>query len=189
MTELILVTGGARSGKSSIAERIFEDYDELLYIATSVPFDEEMNDRIVKHRERRGGRWRTVEIYEDFLQLEDNQDFIMCKGILLDCITVMLSNRFYYKEINEHTSLEQYDELECVILEDISNLINLAKSHGKKMVIVTNELGMGIVPIDRMTRMYRDMAGRINQYIAKEADKVILAVSGIGVELKKIQEG
>lgn len=189
MTELILVTGGARSGKSTIAERIFEDYDTLLYIATSVPFDEEMRDRIAKHRERRDGKWRTVEMFQDFNGLEDNQDFLECRGVLLDCITVMLSNRFYYGKIDGNTSLEQYDELECVILEDVSNLIGLAKSYDKKMVIVTNELGMGIVPIDRMTRMYRDIAGRINQYLAKEADKVILAVSGIGVDLKKIQEG
>jgi adenosylcobinamide kinase/adenosylcobinamide-phosphate guanylyltransferase len=189
MTELILVTGGARSGKSRIAEGIFKDYDKLLYIATSVPFDEEMKDRIMKHRERRDEKWRTIEIFQEFKKLEDNQDFIDCRGILLDCITVMLSNRFHYGEIDENTSLEQYEALEHVIVEDVSNLIGLAKSHKKKMVIVTNELGMGIVPIDRMTRMYRDIAGRINQYLAKEADKVILAVSGIGVDLKKIQEG
>lgn len=189
MTELILVTGGARSGKSTIAEKILKDCESLLYIATSVPFDEEMKDRIMKHRERRDEKWRTVEMYENFKSLEDSQDFLTCRGILLDCITVMLSNRFYYSEINESTSLEAYDELECLILKDISNLLNLAKEYNKKIVIVTNELGMGIVPIDRMTRMYRDIAGRINQYIAKEADKVILAISGIGVDLKKIQEG
>lgn len=189
MTELILVTGGARSGKSTIAERIFEGCDALLYIATSVPFDEEMRDRIMKHRERRDEKWRTVEIFQDFKKLKHNQDFLDCRGILLDCITVMLSNRFYYEEINESTPLERYEALERVMIEDISNLIELAKSNEKKMVIVTNELGMGIVPIDRMTRMYRDIAGRINQYLAKEADKVILAVSGIGVDLKKIQEG
>ncbi|MBV1759400.1 MAG: bifunctional adenosylcobinamide kinase/adenosylcobinamide-phosphate guanylyltransferase [Dethiosulfatibacter sp.] len=189
MAELIMVTGGARSGKSTLAEKIFENHKTVLYIATSVPFDEEMKDRIMKHRERRDEKWRTVEMYQDFRQLEDNRDFIACRGILLDCITVMLSNRFYYNEINETTSLEEYEELEHVILEDISNMIDLAKSYGKEMVIVTNELGMGIVPVDRMTRMYRDIAGRINQYVAKEADKVILAVSGIGVDLKKIQEG
>jgi len=101
----------------------------------------------------------------------------------------MLSNRFYYNEINDTTSLEEFEKLEHSIIEDVSRMIDLAKLYGKKMVIVTNELGMGIVPVDRMTRMYRDVAGRINQYIAKEADKVILAVSGIGVDLKKIQEG
>ncbi len=189
MAELILVTGGARSGKSTIAEKIFENHETVLYIATSVPFDEEMKDRIMKHRERRDQKWRTVEMYQNFRQLQDNPDFIACRGILLDCITVMLSNRFYYNEINETTSLEKYEQLEHVIIEDISSMINLAKSHSKKLVIVTNELGMGIVPVDRMTRMYRDVAGRINQYIAKEADKVILAVSGIGIDLKKNQEG
>ncbi|MBV1757037.1 MAG: bifunctional adenosylcobinamide kinase/adenosylcobinamide-phosphate guanylyltransferase [Dethiosulfatibacter sp.] len=189
MAELILVTGGARSGKSTIAEKIFDNYETVLYIATSVPFDEEMKDRIMKHRERRDEKWRTIEIYQNFKQLENNHDFIACEGILLDCITVMLSNRFYYNEINETTSLEEYEELEHSIIEDISRMIDLAKSYGKKMVIVTNELGMGIVPVDRMTRMYRDIAGRLNQYIAKEADKVILAVSGIGVDLKKIQAG
>ncbi|HBH11680.1 MAG: Adenosylcobinamide-phosphate guanylyltransferase [Clostridiales bacterium 38_11] len=189
MTELIMVTGGARSGKSTIAEKIFENNETLLYIATSIPFDEEMKDRIMKHRDRRDEKWRTVEMYQNFIQLKENRDFIACQGILLDCITVMLSNWFYYKEISETTSLEQYEELEHAIIEDISNLINLTISYGKKMVIVTNELGMGIVPGDRMTRMYRDIAGRINQFIAKKADKVILSVSGIGIDLKKNQEG
>lgn len=188
MTELILVTGGARSGKSTIAEKILSDKENLLYIATSVPFDEEMTDRIMKHRERRDDKWHTVEIFENFECLKDNQYFKSCQGILLDCITVMLSNRFFYSDMDEETTLEQYDELEKNIVDDISRLIELSRSYQKKLVIVTNELGMGIVPIDRMTRMYRDIAGRINQHIAKEADKVILAISGIGIEIKN-QEG
>lgn len=188
MSEIILVTGGARSGKSTIAEKILlGKKEDILYIATSIAFDEEMEDRIKKHQERRDDRWKLVETYEDFHKLVDNEDFKSCRYILLDCITVMLSNRLFDKRLDNDTDLDKYDELEREILEDIENLLKITREYDKTIVIVTNELGMGIVPIDRISRMYRDIAGRINQSIATQADKVILAVSGIGVDIKKLE--
>ena len=188
MSEIILVTGGARSGKSTIAEKILlGKKEDILYIATSIAFDEEMEDRIKKHQERRDDRWKLVETYEDFHKLVDNEDFKSCRYILFDCITVMLSNRLFDKRLDNDTDLDKYDELEREILEDIENLLKITREYDKTIVIVTNELGMGIVPIDRISRMYRDIAGRINQSIATQADKVILAVSGIGVDIKKFE--
>ncbi|SHJ12394.1 adenosylcobinamide kinase /adenosylcobinamide-phosphate guanylyltransferase [Dethiosulfatibacter aminovorans DSM 17477] len=188
MSEIILVTGGARSGKSTIAEKILlGKKEDILYIATSIAFDEEMVDRIKKHQERRDERWKLAETYKDFHKLVDNDDFKKCKYILLDCITVMLSNRLFDKRLGNETDLDEYDVLESEILEDIENLLKISRENDKTIVIVTNELGMGIVPIDRISRMYRDIAGRINQNIASQADKVILAVSGIGVDIKKLE--
>lgn len=188
MSEIILVTGGARSGKSTIAEKILlNKKEDILYIATSIAFDDEMKDRIKKHQERRDNRWKLVEIYKNFNKLVDNDDFKNCKYILLDCITVMLSNRFFDADMGNETNLEKYDELESVIMKDIDSLMNISRKYNKTIVIVTNELGMGIVPIDRISRMYRDIAGRINQHISAEADKVVLAVSGIGVDIKKLE--
>jgi len=188
MGEITLVTGGARSGKSTIAEKILLNSNEdILYIATSIPFDEEMKDRIKKHQERRDKRWKLVETYKDFGKLVDNEDFKSCRYILLDCITVMLSNRLFDKRLDNDTDLEKYDELEIEILKDMEDLLRVSRENDKNIVIVSNELGMGIVPIDRISRMYRDIAGRVNQYVASEADKVILAVSGIGVDIKKLE--
>lgn len=188
MCEVILVTGGARSGKSTIAEKILlKKNNNILYVATSVAFDDEMKDRIQKHQERRDERWKLVEIYKDFKLLINNIDFIESQNILLDCITVMISNRFFEKDLNNDTTLEEYSELEKEIIDDILDLINLSRRNNKTLVIVTNELGMGIVPIDRFTRMYRDIAGRVNQFISSEADMVILAVSGIGIDIKKLE--
>lgn len=188
MGEITLVTGGARSGKSTIAEKILLNSNEdILYIATSVAFDEEMEDRIKKHKDRRDNRWKLVETYKNFGNLVDNEDFKNCRYILLDCITVMLSNRLFDKRLDNDTDLDKYDELETEILNDMVDLLKISRDNDKNIVIVTNELGMGIVPIDRISRMYRDIAGRINQYVASEADKVIFAVSGIGVDIKKLE--
>lgn len=188
MGEITLVTGGARSGKSTIAEKILLNSNEdILYIATSVAFDEEMEDRIKKHKDRRDNRWKLVETYRNFGNLVDNEDFKNCRYILLDCITVMLSNRLFDKRLDNDTDLDKYYELETEILKDMVDLLKISRDNDKNIVIVTNELGMGIVPIDRISRMYRDIAGRINQYVASEADKVIFAVSGIGVDIKKLE--
>ena len=185
MNETILVTGGARSGKSTIAERILtENENNILYLATSIPFDDEMNDRIEKHRARRDERWKTVEIYEKFSSLKNNSSFLEANAVLLDCVTVMLSNWFFYHKMEEATPLETYDQLEKSLIKDVDALINLCQENEKKLVIVTNELGMGIVPLDKISRMYRDMAGRINQHLAKKSERVILAVSGIPISIK-----
>jgi adenosylcobinamide kinase/adenosylcobinamide-phosphate guanylyltransferase len=150
-----------------------------------VPFDEEMKDRIQKHRERRGNRWETLEIYRDFESLSVNSVFDGCSKALLDCVTVMLSNWFFDNGFKEETPIGRYDDIEKLIIKELDMLIDICREKNKKLVIVTNELGMGIVPIDRVSRMYRDMAGRINQHLAERADRVILAVSGISVVIKE----
>jgi len=188
MSELILVTGGARSGKSRFAENICKlGEDKVLYLATSVAFDEEMKSRIIKHQEDRPGDWMLIEKHKNFEELEYNNKFIQAETILLDCITVMISNIFVEEELDDDTDIQNYYNIEKAILKDVDNFIRLVEKHNKKAVIVSNEIGMGIVPINRFTRMYRDVAGRVNQFIAKRSDKVYLTVSGIGVNIKNLE--
>jgi adenosylcobinamide kinase/adenosylcobinamide-phosphate guanylyltransferase len=185
MSEIIFVTGGARSGKSTMAETLLtQTKGELLYIATAVPFDEEMRDRIDKHKKNRQNHWQTVERYENFQELIKEEVFQEATHVLLDCLTVLLSNRFFDANLDENSELEKFNRIEKQVTEDVLDLMNLCRIHNKMLVIVSNELGMGIVPLDRMTRMYRDIAGRLNQVVAAEADKGILVVSGIGITIK-----
>ncbi len=188
MSEVILVTGGARSGKSNFAEKICKKKEgKVLYLATSVPFDEEMEDRIKKHKEDRPDDWLLIEKYKDFKELEKLENFKKSDIVLLDCITVMLSNVFVEEELDDNTEILEYDKIEKRIIKDIGGLITLIKNQGKIAVLVSNEIGMGIVPINRFTRMYRDTAGRVNQYISNRSDKVYFTVSGIGIDIKSLE--
>ncbi len=189
MSEVILVTGGARSGKSNFAEKICKTKEgKVLYLATSVPFDEEMEDRIKKHKEDRPDDWFLIEKYKNFKELEKFENFKKSDIVLLDCITVMISNVFVEEELDDNTEIVEYDKIEKRLIKEIGELITLIKDQGKIAVLVSNEIGMGIVPINRFTRMYRDTAGRVNQYISDRADKVYLTVSGIGIDIKSLEE-
>src|SRR6056297_1161792 len=189
MSEIILVTGGARSGKSRFAEKLCKSKgDKILYIATSIPFDEEMEDRIKKHKKDRPDNWLLVEKYKNFKELELSKKFKSANIILLDCITVMISNIYVEEQLDDKTEIKKYEEIERKILEDINDLTRLVHKQNKEIVLVSNEIGMGIVPINRFTRMYRDTAGRVNQFVSHKADKVYLTISGIGIDIKKLEE-
>lgn len=186
MKKTILVTGGARSGKSAFAEKMAEDIGtEILYIATAIPFDEEMKDRIKKHQIQRPKHWKTVEMYSDFGKLFNEDAFHSCDCLLLDCVTIMVTNLMMASEEDfDHCSHERIDEVEDRIHEEIKKLIELCQVNEKKLIMVTNELGMGLVPVSRFSRIFRDIAGRINQDVAQKADEVYLTVSGIPMKLK-----
>jgi len=186
MGKLILVTGGARSGKSTFAEKFAGNIsDNVAYIATAIPFDDGMKDRIKKHRESRKKSWKTYEIYKDIYNIISD---ISKKSdvILLDCITILVANlMFDFEEIDyEKCSYAEVDKIESYIKDQINKLIIAIKNSKIKAILVTNELGMGIVPENRLSRIYRDIAGRINQQIAREADEVYFLVSGIEMKLK-----
>lgn len=185
-SKIILITGGARSGKSSFAEKLIADLSEkIAYIATAVPFDEGMKDRIKKHRESRPNYWTTYEIYKDVYKYIDD---ISEKhdAVLLDCVTILVTNlMFENHDIDwDKVGWEKIDEIERKIKEQIELLIKALRDAKMTCVIVTNELGMGIVPENRLSRIFRDIAGRINQYVASKSDEVYLAVSGIPVKIK-----
>ncbi len=185
MGRLILVTGGARSGKSRFAEELAKGLgNDILYIATAVPLDEEMKDRISKHRRQRPERWETLEAYRDL-----DEALRSCApgkaGILLDCITIMVTNLMFESYTDwEAVNSAGRDEVEKNIKIEIEKLINEAKSLAMPFIAVTNETGMGLVPEYASARAFRDMAGRVNQMLAEAAEEVYLCVSGIPVRIK-----
>ncbi len=185
MGKLILVTGGARSGKSTFAEDMVRKLGEkVIYIATSTACDDEMRERIKRHRQQRPAGWLTVEAYKDMdLQLKDRLRGM--EAVLLDCITIMVSNIMLEKAMDwEGISTEEINKVEAGVKIEIEKLINTAKEASIPFVIVTNELGMGVVPPYELGRAIRDMAGRANQMLAKAAEEVYLCVSGIPVKIK-----
>jgi adenosylcobinamide kinase/adenosylcobinamide-phosphate guanylyltransferase len=185
MGKLILVTGGARSGKSTFAEETIGDIGEnILYIATATPCDEEMELRIQRHRQHRPQKWETVEAYRD-MDVHLKGRLPGKDAVLLDCITVMVSNLMLERDMDwEGISADEIDKVEEMVREEIEKLIEVVKSTDVPFVVVTNELGMGVVPPTELGRAIRDIGGRVNQMLAGVADKVYLCVSGIPVQIK-----
>ncbi|QRN86866.1 bifunctional adenosylcobinamide kinase/adenosylcobinamide-phosphate guanylyltransferase [Clostridia bacterium] len=184
---ITLVTGGARSGKSSYAEKICSAYGKpMVYIACGKITDAEMEDRIKKHQERRASNWKTVEKYRDFAQMKDQDYFCENDIFLLDCVTTMATNLMFDAGIDYDTcSMEEMNQVEKDVLEQFSELLDVVKKGHKTLVLVSNEVGSGVVPSYRMGRFFRDLAGRINQYLAQKADEVVWMVSGIPVRIKE----
>ncbi|MFN3820532.1 bifunctional adenosylcobinamide kinase/adenosylcobinamide-phosphate guanylyltransferase [Blastomonas sp.] len=166
---LTFITGGARSGKSARAQRLAEDqHGELVYLATAQAFDDEMTDRIARHRTDRGARWRTVDCPVDLPQAIARE---MAPGrvLLVDCLTLWTSNML----LGEH----DFAAASGLLIDTLAR----ARS---PVILVSNEVGMGIVPDNALARQFRDMAGRLNQDVAAIADTVELVVSGLSLTLK-----
>lgn len=185
MGRLILVTGGARSGKSSFAEKTVRSFGEnILYIATSIAFDDEMKERIRRHRLQRPASWETLEAFCDFGRVLQG----ILKGrdaVLLDCITVMVSNIMLQKAMDwEGLSIEEMNEAEREVAGQVEVLLSIINEADMPFILVTNELGMGVVPPSVLGRAMRDIAGRVNQQLACAADEVYLCISGIPVKIK-----
>lgn len=186
MNDVILVTGGARSGKSTFAENKAKELGKnIAYIATSIPFDEGTKDRIKKHKQSRPSNWATIEKYKDFKNIDKNNDFINSDTILLDCMTLMVSNLMFDSDIDfDKCGYDEIDNIEKSIFDEVNELLKVIEKHNKKLIIVTNELGMGIVPSYRLGSIFRDIAGKVNQYIASKASEVYFVVSGIPMKIK-----
>lgn len=182
---LTLVTGGARSGKSSFGESILENMDgEILYIATAQAFDDEMKDRIKKHQEGRPSNWTTLEGYKNLSQkIQPYKEKI--SAVFLDCITIMVTNLMLDEDCDwDKITPEEANKIEAKIFKEVKELIKTLKELDIPVIIVTNEIGMGIVPGDKLSRIFRDIAGRINQYIGREVGTVYLVVTGIPIRIK-----
>jgi len=183
---IVYVTGGARSGKSRFAEKRVSNFgDNIAYIATAVPFDEGMKDRILKHQKHRPKTWKTFERYKDWSEPDLVDDVIACDGILLDCITIMITNLMMETHFDFDTvSLSQIDEMEIMIHRQIKTLIALINANHLNAVFVSNEVGLGLVPDYKMGNYFRDIAGRVNQYLADISNEAYFLVSGIPLKLK-----
>ena len=192
---LVLILGGARSGKSAFAERLARKSGRsVAFIATATAGDEEMRERIARHRAARPASWHTIEEPLD-LAGAAQQAGQLADVLLLDCITLWLNN-LYAQTIGQHaheSEEEQYkalDLLDETALQEIEKLLVAARSlkSGQTLLIVANEVGLGIVPAYPLGRLYRDTLGYVNQRLAQAADRVYLMVAGIGVDLKRLHE-
>jgi adenosylcobinamide kinase/adenosylcobinamide-phosphate guanylyltransferase len=184
MGKIIYITGGARSGKSTLAEKIaLEDYKTRTYLATAIPYDDEMVDRIHKHRIQREDKWATVEGYRDISKLLEETP--KNEVVLLDCLTNMVSNLLLDNHVDwDMVTPKEVNEMEQNIMIEIDNLLECIRSCGSDFIIVSNELGMGLVPPYPLGRYFRDISGRINQRIAFESSEAYMVVSGLKVKLK-----
>jgi len=173
MGRVVYITGGARSGKSAFAQTQAEACPgRLLYLATAGVQDAEMAERVEKHRQTRGERWETLE--EPLALAERLPPAAAGVGaVLFDCVTLWLSNL-----------LLQHGEDEAAIRAAVERLIDLLPALPAPLFIVSNELGSGIVPANRLARQFRDLAGEVNQRLATAADEAWLVVSGLPLRLK-----
>ena len=185
MSKVILVTGGARSGKSGFAESLCKNQNNsTAYIATSVAFDDEMKERVRKHQASRPKEWKTYEIYKDIYKIiKDISE--KHQTVILDCITLLVNNLMFTCDIDvDKATSEELNELEIYIQNQIRKLLEAVKKTNLYFVIVTNEIGMGIVPENKLARIYGDFVGRANQLISKYSDEVYFVVCGIPTKIK-----
>jgi adenosylcobinamide kinase/adenosylcobinamide-phosphate guanylyltransferase len=170
MRRVTLVLGGARSGKSRHAEGLARRHNgRLIYIATAQITDDEMGLRIERHREDRGAKWATVEAPLDLVNALHEADHASA-FILIECITVWINNLIYH----ERDVASEVKRL-CAALTELRG----------RIVIVANEVGLGIVPDNALARAFRDEAGRANQALAEVADEVLFIAAGLPMTLKK----
>ena len=169
--KVLLVTGGSRSGKTAYSLGRAMPFENRIYLATAEAIDDEMRDRIARHQKERGDHFQTMEEPLDLAsalnRIPEETDVL-----LIDCMTVWLGNLMHKN--GEQT--EPYSE--------VHEFINALKNPPCNIIIVTNEIGSGIIPHDAMTRTYRDHAGWLNQDIAKVADEVVLVACGLPLTLK-----
>lgn len=183
---ITLVTGGARSGKSSFAERLMMSKSpEAVYVATAQAFDDEMRERIALHQLQRSQAdysWRNVEepyhlgkLLGDWRKTSTG-DRDIAPAVLVDCLTLWLSNILL--------SYEGQKDAQMKVKAEISSLIEEAKQYPGPLILVTNEVGSGIVPEYPLGRIYRDLAGYMNQAVSRSSSEVFLVTAGIPIELK-----
>ncbi|MFY9214648.1 MAG: bifunctional adenosylcobinamide kinase/adenosylcobinamide-phosphate guanylyltransferase [Tissierellaceae bacterium] len=177
---ITLITGGARSGKSRFAESKYSDKEDVVYIATSRVLDKEMQARVDHHREMRPSHWRTYEGNYNLSQALGAE-----KHYLLDCVTVLTSNiMFDITKDEEYIDQDLQRQVEDKVMEELGSLINSINSRGYELILVTNEVGLSIVPENHISRVFRDIQGRINQRIAALSHEVYLVCCGIPVKIK-----
>jgi adenosylcobinamide kinase/adenosylcobinamide-phosphate guanylyltransferase len=188
MSNFVLITGGARSGKSTFAEQLAAHPGRpVIYIATAQVLDDEMAWRVKKHRQQRPSSWQLIEEPFDIPSvLEEIRD--KDAVVLLDCVTIWLSNLMLKSFSSSSDSLYPdtlIPEAEEKILVQVRKVAALAQKIAPQVIMVTNEVGQGIVPDNPMSRSYRDLAGRSNQLLAHKADKVFWVISGYPLEVKQ----
>jgi adenosylcobinamide kinase/adenosylcobinamide-phosphate guanylyltransferase len=172
MKKIIFLTGSVRSGKSNFALKLAEKTGKKVgFIATCAPKDKEMKHRIKLHKLSRPKNWETIEEYSD-LSKAINKVSAGIDVVIIDCITLYVSNLMMLNKTQED------------ILASIDKFMKSIRKRKISAVIVSNEVGWGIVPVNKLARDYRDIAGKVNQIIAKDSDEAYVMISGIPLRLK-----
>jgi len=183
--KFIFILGGARSGKSSSAQRLAGKLGEkVLFVATGEPLDDEMALRIKEHKRMRPESWRTLEIKTQ-VGRKVKEDFGDADVILLDCLTLLISNVIDVI-LNTVKNLEKINsaEVEEQVMAEMEELIECIDKYEGNFVVVSNEVGLGLVPENKLGRIYRDLLGKANQLLAQQATEVYFMASGIPVRIK-----
>lgn len=176
--QIVYISGGCRSGKSAYAQQLAESLAGCKgYVATCPVIDAEMDERIARHQQEREGRgWQTIEApvaLADAIKSAAGFDVL-----LVDCLTLWVNNLLYEAQ-------QQDEDLSEDAMHDLcGELISACREQGKTVIFVSNELGMGLVPADSLSRRYRDLIGRCNQVMAAAADEAVFMVSGLPLTLK-----
>jgi adenosylcobinamide kinase/adenosylcobinamide-phosphate guanylyltransferase len=189
--QLVLVLGGARSGKSTFAEQLaIKSNRAVVYIATAQASDDDMRDRIARHRAARPSDWFTLE---EPLHIAD----AVCRAtecgdvVILDCATTWLSNWLFAREdsvhLDEATITAQHYAGALAEIDALVQTLATLSAH-KTIIVVSNEVGSGIVPAYALGRVYRDVLGLVNQRLARAAQRVYLMIAGLGVDIKRLHE-
>lgn len=179
MGQITLLLGGARSGKSSYVQKLAEESGKsVMFLATAQAFDDEMSARIQKHKSERSADWQTMEIP---FEIASHVKEIKSEVVILDCITLLASNLMMQFVKDDIVDEELFIQ---AIQEEIEEMLSAIQKSNQHWFIVSNEVGLGLVPPYQMGRVYRDGIGWANQRLAKEAQQVIFMVAGIPMKVK-----
>jgi len=177
--KIVLITGGVRSGKSSFAEKLAGNIGrKVTFIATAQELDEEMKDRIAKHRYNRPKHWETHEEPYQVAQVIQKVGE-KTEVVLIDCLTLLVSNL-----MQDYREDESNNHLAKKIIKQIKEMVRESLQCSATIIIVSNEVGLGLVPANPMGRFFRDILGQANQIIGADADQVYFMVSGIPLLIK-----
>ncbi|MFH1540925.1 MAG: bifunctional adenosylcobinamide kinase/adenosylcobinamide-phosphate guanylyltransferase [Elusimicrobiota bacterium] len=171
MGKIIFILGGVRSGKSNFALKISQKQKNVLFVATAKPFDSEMKEKIKKHKKDRPKNIKTLEVVDTLFEIY-KENF---NTAIVDCLTLHVSNKI----LNGIKDVE--------IISEIKKFLISMKDKNKNVIIVSNEVGCGIVPKNKLARRFRDILGNVNQLVSAFADKVYYMTAGIPVQIKRRQ--
>ncbi len=181
----ILLIGGARSGKSHFAQELaLKSAQPVLFVATAEAGDEEMRQRIEEHRKARPFTWSTLEVTtrvgSQIIQKKDK-----AQKVIVYCNTLLVNNLFSSESAGEPINVPL---IEKEVMAEIGDLVDCINQVNANFIIVTNEVGLGLVPASRMSRLYRDWLGRANQILAQHVDEIYLMVAGLPLRIKSARQ-
>ena len=187
MLKKIMITGGARSGKSRYAQELaLKSPQPVLFVATAEAGDEEMRQRIEEHQKARPTTWQTLEV-TNHVGSQIRQKRGKAQTVIVDCITLLVNNIFG-RHGNPTSEAIDTPLIEKEVMAEIGELVDCLHQVNASFIIVTNEVGLGLVPANRMSRLYRDLLGRANQILAQHVDEIYLMVAGWPLRIKSARK-